>query len=234
MTTRVPVLLAGALLLVAGACSGGDDASTASSPASTVASTSGGSTVPPVTTVAEASTLAPGSTASPTTAPLPSTTGATTTAVALTTTAPTPPALCATGSSPASYDPKAGTYASFLTGLDVNARTIGFDVIQFLTGEQAKAAYQQDNPGDPDGPPSDYYIRNVNPKRYQAGVAADVRVWLVRLGTSDNVDLKAGTFAELPTYLAENRPTDGRLSYLPYWLTVAGGTVTTICEQYLP
>jgi hypothetical protein len=138
-------------------------------------------------------------------------------------------------SSPAQFDPQRGQYAVYLTALSAEHRTVGFDVIQFLGGEDAKRAYHRDVPDDPDGPPNDYSIVNDSAAVRQAPVGSDVTVRLVRLHDDGSADLNPGTFDELPTYLSGYRPPDGkRLSTNPFWLSMDGGVVTAICEQYVP
>lgn len=145
---------------------------------------------------------------------------------------------CAPGvtSSPSAFDPVGGLYATYLTGVDAAARTVTFDVVQWLSGDDAKAAYVRDHPDEPDGPPNDYYIVNASPEVRTAGVEEDAEVWLVRLEEDANASLDPGTFGELPAYLAGKRPSpaDGRLSASPIWLDVAHGAVRSICEQYVP
>jgi hypothetical protein len=136
-------------------------------------------------------------------------------------------------SSPAQFDPKGGQYAVYLTGLDLARRTVAFDVIQFLGGESARKAYERDNPGDSGGPPNDYYIVNDNPAVREAAVSQSVRVVVVNLDSSSGQ--RAGEFDALPAHLARSKPSEGnQLSSFPYWLTVADGTVTEICQQYVP
>jgi hypothetical protein len=79
--------------------------------------------------------------------------------------APSPtPTVAPTTEPPAGSVLEDGRHAVFLTGLDVDARTVDFDVIQFLMGDEATAAYHEDHPEDPDAPPNDYYIVNDNPR----------------------------------------------------------------------
>src|SRR4051794_16870803 len=52
-------------------------------------------------------------------------------------------ANCALGSSPAIFDAAHGTYAVYLTGIDPGSRTLSYDVIQFLVGDQAAEAYHR-------------------------------------------------------------------------------------------
>jgi hypothetical protein len=126
-----------------------------------------------------------------------------------------------------------GRHPVFLTGIDVAARSVEFDVIQFLTGDEATAAYQEDYPDDPGGPPNDYYIVNDNPRLRQLPVSEDVAVGVVHWGAGTG--LRAITFADLPATLAEDPfPDDGRIWPSPFWLTVDDDTITAVEEQYIP
>lgn len=127
-----------------------------------------------------------------------------------------------------------GRHPAYLHAIDVDGRTITVDVIQFLTGQAAVEAYQADHPDDPDGPPNDYYILNVNPRLRTLPVAVDVTVELVRLHENGDADLDPATWEELPSYLALTPPDDARLSWNPHWLTVRDGQVIALEEQYLP
>ena len=165
----------------------------------------------------------------------------TTSAPAATTTRVTPPtttsagATCHLGSSPATYDPQSGDYATYLTKVNTTVRTVTFDVIQWLVGDAAITAYHKDHPDDPRGPPNDYYILNQSTRTYTAPVSPTVRVRLVRLGESANADLKPGTFDELPSYLrGYQNVSSPYLSPFPFWLTIDHGEVIDICEQYRP
>jgi hypothetical protein len=128
-----------------------------------------------------------------------------------------------------------GRHPAFLTELDVAGRTVTFDVIQFLTGEDAAAAYLEDT-GETGGPPNDYHLRNVNPRLRTLPVSDDVTVTVVRLGEPTGAGSVSWTLATLPDHLDETAPTEdlGRLGWNPYWLTVDDGTVVAIDEQYLP
>jgi hypothetical protein len=143
---------------------------------------------------------------------------------------------CFSGSSPATYVAAAGSYAAYLTGIDIAGRTISFDVIQWLVGADAVAAYHKVHPADPKGPPNDYWIVDQSPLLYTAAVSSRVDVRLVRLLQTSNADLKPGTFNELPAYLAAYKPAPGdrRLSPQPFWLTLHDSVVTGLCEQYTP
>lgn len=212
--TAAVLVSALAVSLLLGACGGDDDDTTGGDATTTeaAASTSGESTTVPdesTTTVEAATSTSAGDTS---------------------TTAP-----AATTSPGSDLDLDDGKHPVYITAIDVGAHTMTFDVIQFLTGQDAVDAYQAANPGDPEGPPNDYFILNENPKLRTAPVAATPTVMLVRLSEDSDADLDPGTFEELPAYLAASPPGDGgALSAFPYWLTVTGGTVTAIEEQYLP
>jgi hypothetical protein len=129
-----------------------------------------------------------------------------------------------------------GRHPTFLADLDVTARAVTFDLIQFLTGDEAIAAYEEDVPDDPDpGPPNDYWIRNVNPRLRTLPIAPDATVTVVRLGEPSGADGVPWTLDELPAHLALGTDVPaGRLGSNPFWLTVEDGVVVAIDEQYLP
>jgi hypothetical protein len=127
-----------------------------------------------------------------------------------------------------------GRHPAYLTSLDVGGHTIEFDLIQFLTGDQANAAYHEDHPDDPGGVPNDYYIVNDNPRLRTLPVAAGVAVSVVSTSESAN-DPHSITFEDLPGYLSGNPiPEEGRLWYNPFWLVVEDHTIVAIEEQYTP
>ena len=209
ITLLIPAVAASVAL---GACGGDDDSAGKSA----------------TTTKAAASTAPGGSTTSA------STTGdGSTTSTAVTTT--TAPGATTTTSADAGLGLEDGRHPVYITAVDVPGRALTFDVIQFLTGQDAIDAYHADHPDDPEGPPNDFYIVNANPRLRTAGIAPDATVMLVRLSEDSSADLDPGTFEELPAYLAATPPSEGpALSASPFWLTVEGGVVTAIEEQYLP
>jgi hypothetical protein len=126
-----------------------------------------------------------------------------------------------------------GHHPVFLTGIDVAARTVEFDLIQFLTGDEATAAYVEDHPDDPGGPPNDYYIVNDNPRLRRLPVAENVEVTV--LDWEDGFQPQVIAFADLPAQLAADLvPDDDRIWPNPFWLTVNDDTIIAIEEQYIP
>lgn len=142
-----------------------------------------------------------------------------------------------TTSSPAVYDPAQGVYAVFITGIDVADRTLTYDVIQLLIGDDATRAYHRDHPEDPEGPPNDYYIVNESPRSYTSPVASNVRVRLTRFAQTGTPGLEPGSFDELPGYLDNplyRDPNSDALSAFAYWLSIEGSKIVDICETWHP
>jgi hypothetical protein len=129
-----------------------------------------------------------------------------------------------------------GRHPVYLTGLDVAGRKVTFDLILFLTGEEAKKAWVAAHPDEPDGPPNDYFIVNQNPKLRTMEFGDPVVVVIVDM-SGGGVGSKETSLAALPAHLLEAAPVeagDKRLSYNPYWLTVVHNKVIRIEEQFLP
>ena len=127
-----------------------------------------------------------------------------------------------------------GRHPVYLTALDTTARTVEFDLIQFLTGDDAVVAWDTAHPDQPGGPPNDYFIVNENPRLRLLPLADDATV---TVPSFEGAGLHAQPipFADLPARLAGNpMPGEGRLWPNPFWLTVENGTVTAMDEQYIP
>ncbi len=132
-------------------------------------------------------------------------------------------------SSRADFDPQAGQYAVYLREVDPGGRTVAFDVVQFLVGDDAARAYRRDHPDDPSGPPNDYYIVNQAPRTDEAALTGSARVRL--LNPRMITELIPGTLADILDHLVSP---DSERSLGLYWLAFAGGQVTDVCEQYTP
>ncbi len=124
-----------------------------------------------------------------------------------------------------------GRHPVYLHALDVDARTLTFDLVQFLTGEEASAAWD----GEDDGPPNDYLVVNENARLRTLAVAGDVTVEVVDLAGTGTAESGPATWSELPDYLAGGPAGEGgSLWYAPFWLTLEDGIVIAIEEQYIP
>jgi hypothetical protein len=88
----------------------------------------------------------------------------------------------------------------WIEAFDPGTPSVSFDVVQWLSGQDAVDDYHLEFPDDPDGPPNDYRVRNGNPLVRTAPVAADAIVWLVRLSEEASADISLGT-------LDSSRPT---------------------------
>jgi len=147
-----------------------------------------------------------------------------------------PPASAAVPSPSATVVLADGRSPVYLTGLDAAGKTVTFDLIEFLTGEKAKAEWKKLHPEYPDGPDNDYMIVNNNKKLRTLPVAAGATcVVLASLGGTETTTVG---FAALPAFLEEQNKdltlTEPQIAVLPFWLTVKGGKVVKFEEQFLP
>jgi hypothetical protein len=127
-----------------------------------------------------------------------------------------------------------GRHPALLTDIDVAGRTVEFDLIVYLTGDEAFAAYTEDHPGEPDGYANDYYTINENPRLRRLPVAHDVPVTVLRTASS-SISPHPIAFADLPGYVGiDNESAVDHLGQGVFWLTVSDGTVAAIEEQYQP
>jgi hypothetical protein len=136
-----------------------------------------------------------------------------------------------TAGAPATSEPvvlAGGRHPVYLKTVDPERRTITFDLIQFFTDDAAAKAAAEDGQESP--PPNDYYIRNVNSRLRTLPVAADAPITANTLtaqssgSATKNVPL---TLDELAGYFPASDAD-------PFWITVDGGQVTRIAQQYLP
>jgi hypothetical protein len=116
------------------------------------------------------------------------------------------------------------------------AATLAFDEAQFLTGDAAQKAAEEDGavaPGEP--VPNDYYIRNPDKTTRPLRIANDATITAERCPPCRN-----GRPGELGAFLAafmKDRQTFAdpyRGKYSLYWLTIKDGEVAAIDEQYVP
>ena len=130
------------------------------------------------------------------------------------------------GSSRADFDGLNGEFAVWLYGVDLPARTVSFDVIQFLVGEDALREHRRLNPTDPGGPPNDYITVNALVKTDTAKVSTNPVVYLYETPGSH----RTATFDEL----ARGRVIGRHPGLGLYWLTFKSGQVIQLCQQFTP
>ena len=147
-------------------------------------------------------------------------------------TSPSPTGQPSPSPSPALED---GRHFGFIESVDIRSLpgTMVFDLALFLTGDEANQAAAEH--GDETPVPNDYYIVNDNPRLRTLIVSSDIRILLLdwrhccdRLFPADPDRFQDSFFQN--TYPAGNYK--GKFS--TYWVTVNGGVVTAIEEQYLP
>lgn len=133
------------------------------------------------------------------------------------------------GSSRADFDGRNGGFVVHMQEIDVDGRTLAFDVLQYLVGEDAVREYRRRNPTDSTGfPPNDYYIVNALVKTDRASVSANPTVWLRDL--TDTTMLVRSNFEGLRTAL---RPRNyGPLGL--YWLHFENANVARLCQIFTP
>lgn len=114
--------------------------------------------------------------------------------------------------------------------------TLAFDEAEFLTGEEAQRAAEDDGVV-PEGEPipNDYYIRNPDKTTQTLPIATDAKITaercsLCRKGRPGDLEDFLASFMKTGQTFAD--PYRGAESQ--YWLTIEDGTVVAIDEQYLP
>jgi hypothetical protein len=116
------------------------------------------------------------------------------------------------------------------------AATLAFDEAEFLTGDAAQKAAEQDGvvaPGET--VPNDYYIRNRDQTTQTLRIANDAKITakrcpLCRHGRDGELDPFLASFMKGRQTFAD--PYRGKYSL--YWLTIRDGEVAAIDEQYAP
>jgi hypothetical protein len=115
------------------------------------------------------------------------------------------------------------------------AATLAFDEAEFLTGDEAQRAAEEDGVVQPGEPiPNDYYIRNPDKTTQTLPIATDAKITarrcsLCRKGQPGDLEDFLASFMKTGQTYAD--PYRGAKSQ--YWLTIEDGTVVAIDEQYL-
>jgi hypothetical protein len=132
-----------------------------------------------------------------------------------------------------------GRHFRYVLSIDTvpDPATLEFDVAEFLVGEEANTAAEEDGAiTEGEGVPNDYYIRNEDTLTQPLDISPDVEVTRVQCPAGCEEDVP-GDFAELAATF-DGRDYDltdpYRGSDTQYWLTIDDGQVVDIDEQYLP
>jgi hypothetical protein len=114
-----------------------------------------------------------------------------------------------------------GRHPVIVKSVDAAKSEMTFDLIVFLTGDEAKAEFKKRFPSE-DGPPNDYFTVNDNPKLRTVQIASGATVKL--LDEANPTDPAVATLDQLAANAAD------RLC----WITVASGSIVAIEEQFVP
>jgi hypothetical protein len=147
-------------------------------------------------------------------------------------------ALLGCGGSDGSEPLAAAEQFGYIRSVDPAAEppTLEFDEAEWLTGEAAQQAAEADGAisrGDP--VPNDYYVRNPDNSTRRLEIATDVAVTAIRCQLC-----RGGKPGRLEDFLAsfskggQTYADDYRGAESQYWLTIEGGRVLAIDEQYRP
>jgi hypothetical protein len=115
-----------------------------------------------------------------------------------------------------------GRHPVLLKGIDPAHGTITFDVVQFFRDEEAAREAAKDHQESP--PPNDSYMRNVNPR---------LRTLPVDAGADLTANQLAGSNQDIPVSLARLASLTRAGSGL-FWITVRGGQIVQVAEQWSP
>jgi hypothetical protein len=150
-----------------------------------------------------------------------------------TTASPTPtPAPSATPSPTATATPLTdladGRQYVYAKSIDTAGRTIVVDVVQFLTGKAAEDAAKEDGKE----VDNDYYVRNANARLRTLTFADDVPIVVNTLTAEETGDATKDTTITPAKFGAYFDSGDAQQRL--YYLTLSGGVVVKINEQFLP
>jgi hypothetical protein len=105
---------------------------------------------------------------------------------------------------------------------------VRFDLAYFYQGERAEREAAERG----DEIVSGFYIVNDNPRLRTLPLADDVEVEYIP--ASRCCELQAGNLDAWIEAVRETNPTDYPGTNVPWWLTVEGGRITRVEQQYLP
>ena len=109
------------------------------------------------------------------------------------------------------------------TVVEAGPDQLDFDLACWFVGDAATAAAAED--GEP--PPNDFYIRNTSARIRQLRIAEDTPVTWYGTGAGDPLN------PETIRYTEWRRFEQDRACCLGVWITVSGGAITTLAEQWV-
>lgn len=136
---------------------------------------------------------------------------------------------------PVEGDLQDGRHFGFIRGVDVGAGTIGFDLASWLSGEEADAAYHAAGGTGP--VPNDHFVVNDDPVVSTLTLSPDLRLRLLDWNRCCDTFVDPGLplFARAIQTQSDVIDAGVRIrGQSQWWITVEGGVVTEIEEQYSP
>ena len=130
--------------------------------------------------------------------------------------------------SPSLEDGHHFVYVTSANRSDGGMTRVRFDLAYFYQGARAEREAAERG----DEVVSGYYIVNDNPRLRTMPLADDVEVEYIP--SSQCCELQAGDVDAWVEAVLETNPTDYAGTNAPWWLTVEGGRITLIEQQYLP
>jgi hypothetical protein len=130
--------------------------------------------------------------------------------------------------SPSLTDGHHFVYVETATRSETGTTRVRFDLAYFFRGERAEREAAERG----DEVVSDYYIVNDNARLRTLRVADDVEVEYIPV--TQCCELQPGDIDAWVEAVLEASPTDYPGTNAPWWLTVEGGEITRIEQQYLP
>lgn len=123
------------------------------------------------------------------------------------------------------------TYFKDVTTVD-GSTVLVVDYAQMLTGDEAAAAATA--AGEESPPPNDYFIVNENTllRTFPVDTTINVRLTSKPDGVQpEGYDVSFGVWQDMFIGMIADA---GIVRVVPYWITIEGGVITAIEEQYLP
>jgi len=116
------------------------------------------------------------------------------------------------------------------------AATLAFDEAQFLKGDAAQKAAEEDGAVEPgESVPNDYYIRNPDKATRTLRIANDAKITRVHCSPCrEDLPGELGPFLASFMKGRQGYGAPYRGKYGLYWLTIEDGQAVAISEQYVP
>lgn len=121
-----------------------------------------------------------------------------------------------------------GRHPAYLTAVDAKSGKVTLDLVQFFTGTAATQAATEDGAAEVP-PPNDYWVRNGNSLLRTLTLTYDATITVNTLAAEETGNSRKDvtiTLAKLASYPS--------LANRLFWITVSGGAITALTEQYLP